>query len=587
MNALEAYGIKFAGEINLSDNGVYFTVKKIENMEYKSNIYHFNTNLKEITHSGYERSPVYFDHKLYFIRSEKNMETLMCMPDNEDPYNIFTAYKIKKYHVDEKNFLVISMENGDNEKPFITNKLKYRFNGEGYLRSRYSLYSIKEKQVKKIYNGNFDVTDVKCNNSEIFITTTEENDDIGIGYSNIYSINENGKKIKKINEKPLTISDFAISENGDVAYAGHPTPDTSEVYRIYLNKGVVSIGNDSAPSIISDSFMSNNNKLKFDKNILYAIGQTGSDTHIYSISGDIKRLTGNNMVVKDFDVLNGDICYIYSTPEKPCIINYKGKDYDINPSITGKTPEREKFGNGEGFVMFRSSNSPTLLFIHGGPHDSYGNNYFIEFQYFYENGYNIVYTNPPGSTGYGQEYAKKCVGSWGSLDFNFDLDFLKKFIKDHDVKSSSGVTGGSYGGFMTNWIVTHTDFFKCAVSERSISNIMSMVGTSDIGFWFNTLELDIKDPYSEEGQKKLMDYSPIKYIKNAKTPTMLITGEEDYRCPIEQAEQFFTGLKLNNVDTMLVRYRKDNHEHARAGIPSNMIDRLERKLQWFDKYLKK
>ena len=116
---------------------------------------------------------------------------------------------------------------------------------------------------------------------------------------------------------------------------------------------------------------------------------------------------------------------------------------------------------------------------------------------------------------------------------------------------------------------------------------MSMVGTSDIGFWFNTLELDIKDPYSEEGQKKLMDYSPIKYIKNAKTPTMLITGEEDYRCPIEQAEQFFTGLKLNNVDTMLVRYRKDNHEHARAGIPSNMIDRLERKLQWFDKYLKK
>ncbi len=113
-----------------------------------------------------------------------------------------------------------------------------------------------------------------------------------------------------------------------------------------------------------------------------------------------------------------------------------------------------------------------------------------------------------------------------------------------------------------------------------------MVGTSDIGFWFNTIELNIDRPYSASGMKKLMELSPISYVENVKTPTMLITGEEDYRCPIEQAEQFYVALKLNKVPAELVRYQGDNHEHARSGLPKNMIDRLEIKLKWFDRFLR-
>ena len=135
-------------------------------------------------------------------------------------------------------------------------------------------------------------------------------------------------------------------------------------------------------------------------------------------------------------------------------------------------------------------------------------------------------------------------------------------------------------------IVGRADMFKCAISERSISNLLSMIGTSDIGFWFNPLELNIDKPYSAEGMKKLMDLSPLSYAGQVKTPTMLITGEEDYRCPIEQAEQFFVALKLNNVETELVRYQGDNHEHARSGVPKNMVDRLGIKLRWFDRFLK-
>ncbi|MEM4912564.1 MAG: prolyl oligopeptidase family serine peptidase, partial [Metallosphaera sp.] len=118
-----------------------------------------------------------------------------------------------------------------------------------------------------------------------------------------------------------------------------------------------------------------------------------------------------------------------------------------------------------------------------------------------------------------------------------------------------------------------------------ISNLVSMCGTSDIGFWFNAIESGISDPWSTEGIEKLMKMSPIYYVKNVKTPTMLIHGEEDYRCPIEQAEQFYVALRMQGVPTALVRYQGDSHEHARRGKPKNMIDRLKTKLEWFSKYL--
>jgi len=139
---------------------------------------------------------------------------------------------------------------------------------------------------------------------------------------------------------------------------------------------------------------------------------------------------------------------------------------------------------------------------------------------------------------------------------------------------------------MTNWIVTQTDIFSAAISERSISNLVSMCGTSDIGFWFNAIEAGIEDPWKQESIEKLMKISPIYYVKNVKTPTMLIHGEEDYRCPIEQAEQFFNALKMNGVPTVLIRYQGDGHEHARKGKPLNMKNRLKRKLEWFNNYLK-
>ncbi len=144
-----------------------------------------------------------------------------------------------------------------------------------------------------------------------------------------------------------------------------------------------------------------------------------------------------------------------------------------------------------------------------------------------------------------------------------------------------GVTGGSYGGFMTNWIVGHTDRFKAAVTQRSICNWISFYGVSDIGYYFTEWQIlaDLKNI------EKLWDHSPLKYVNRIKTPLLILHSEQDYRCPIEQGEQLFIALKRNGKETRFIRFPDSNHELSRSGKPDFRIKRLEYIRDWFGEYL--
>ncbi|MEM4057125.1 MAG: S9 family peptidase [Thermoplasmata archaeon] len=585
MIAKDAYLVKFANEIFSAGDFALFSLNFIKNDEYHSSIYQIDSygNTQQLTYGEHEKNAKFIDGRLFYIRHEKERDTLMELSAMKEPREIVSFHKIKDYLLIKGNMFVIGLEDSDNSLPFAADKIKYRYNARGLIRKNYALYTV-GKEVKKIYSGRFDVNAIASNNNRILIETTENMDDYDV--SDLYEIDNDGIVIKRITEEPASINGFAISEHGRIAFSGHYGIEPWKVSKIIFpeEKTELMVGNDADNSIISDSFSSSRYKVKFYGDTLYAIGHERSSSFVFRIGEKIEKLTPDHENIIDFDV-NKNLAYIYSTHKKPSIVNFV-REYDINENIKGAVPDTINVDEGEEFALIRSPDSPSILFIHGGPHSAYGHTYFIEFQYFYENGYNILFANPPGSTGYGQEYEKACVGDWGGNDLKFLQKFLKTVKEKYKLTGKIGVTGGSYGGFMTNWIVTHDNEFDCAISERSISNLFSMVGTSDIGFWFNAMELGIKDPYEKSSVEKLMAYSPIMYIKNVKTPTMLITGEEDYRCPIEQAEQFFVALKLNNVDTELVRYMGDNHEHARAGVPKNMVDRLERKLAWFDKYLK-
>lgn len=226
---------------------------------------------------------------------------------------------------------------------------------------------------------------------------------------------------------------------------------------------------------------------------------------------------------------------------------------------------------------------PLIVEIHGGPHTMYANSFFHEMQLLAAEGYGVLYVNPRGSHGYSQEFVDGVRGDYGGGDYEDIMAGLDYVLGEETWidENRLGVTGGSYGGFMTNWIVGHTNRFKAAVTQRSISNWVSFFGVSDIGYYFTPWQIgtDMLDP------EKLWEHSPLKYAKNIETPLLILHSELDFRCPIEQAEQLFVTLKSMGKETSFVRFPENDHNLSRTGTPNLRIERLEQIVSWFEQYL--
>ena len=227
---------------------------------------------------------------------------------------------------------------------------------------------------------------------------------------------------------------------------------------------------------------------------------------------------------------------------------------------------------------------PVLLYIHGGPQMQYGNAFFHEFQTHAARGYVVLYTNPRGSTGYSEEFSTCIRGNWGGLDYQ-DIMAAADFAEALPYVDSSrmAVAGGSYGGFMTNWIIGNTDRFACAITERSVSNMVADFGTVDFpeavdGSWKGN---------AWDRPETLWQQSPLRFVENIHTPVLIIHSEGDLRCPIHHAEQLYVALKILNREAVFVRYPPEtSHGMSRNGPPDLRIDRLLRISDWLDKYLR-
>lgn len=226
---------------------------------------------------------------------------------------------------------------------------------------------------------------------------------------------------------------------------------------------------------------------------------------------------------------------------------------------------------------------PLVLSIHGGPAGQYGVDWYHEFQVYAAKGYAVLFTNPRGSTGYGQKFERGIVGEWGGKDYVDIMNGLDAALKKYPWidQDRMGVTGGSYGGFMTNWIVGHTDRFKAAVTLRSLSNFISDDGTRDGAYGHSP------DFGGDIFQKMDLywDRSPLKYANKVKTPTLILHSDNDYRVPIEQGEQWFRALKHFGVTTEIVFFPRENHNLTRTGEPKHLVESLNWQLYWFDRFL--
>jgi dipeptidyl aminopeptidase/acylaminoacyl peptidase len=226
---------------------------------------------------------------------------------------------------------------------------------------------------------------------------------------------------------------------------------------------------------------------------------------------------------------------------------------------------------------------PLVLYIHGGPHSAYNEGWFDEFQNLAAAGMWVLYTNPRGSSGYGGAFTYSTRERWGMEDYEDLMKAVDLAIARPDVDGSRlGVTGGSYGGFMTAWITTRTDRFKAAQADRMISNWVSWYGISDSqGLTegeFGGTPWERWDLYE--------DLSPIKFANKVKTPTLIVQSEEDHRTPMADAEQWFMALKKHDVPVEFIRYPRSNHDLSRTGEPWLLTDRLHRIRQWFSHWLK-
>ena len=227
---------------------------------------------------------------------------------------------------------------------------------------------------------------------------------------------------------------------------------------------------------------------------------------------------------------------------------------------------------------------PAVFDIHGGPKTVYGTVFYHEMQVWAGMGYFVFFCNPKGSDGRGDAFAD-IMGHYGETDYQNLMDFADEVLRRYPAIDPDRVceTGGSYGGFMTNWIIGHTDRFCACASQRSISNWLSFNGISDIGYYF-VGDQNRADFYTDHA--KLWEHSPLRYAKNVKTPTLFIHSDEDYRCPLDQGLQMYAALVDRGIPARICVFHGENHELSRSGKPLHRIRRLTEITNWFEKYAK-
>ncbi|MGM0753395.1 MAG: S9 family peptidase [Bacillota bacterium] len=297
--------------------------------------------------------------------------------------------------------------------------------------------------------------------------------------------------------------------------------------------------------------------------MLVAMSKPTEPGELYTLhvpTGELKKMTN----------LNGDLAGRELSSPQPFMYN-GAKDWPVQGWIM------KPAGYEEG------KKYPLIVEIHGGPHTMYGNTFFHEFQVLASKGYAVLYVNPRGSHGYGQEFVDAVRGDYGGGDYEDIMAAVEYALEEFSFidETRLGVTGGSYGGFMTNWIIGHSDKFKAAATQRSISNWISFYGVSDIGYYFSEWQIQ-----SDLGDiETLWKHSPLAYVKNMNTPLLILHSEKDYRCPIEQAEQLFIALKREKKDVRFVRFPESNHNLSRTGKPSLREARLQEIVDWFGRHL--
>jgi dipeptidyl aminopeptidase/acylaminoacyl peptidase len=344
--------------------------------------------------------------------------------------------------------------------------------------------------------------------------------------------------------------------------------------------------------------------------IAFAV-EDGGNVHIYTVaadgSGEPELLVGGEQSTGLYDLVDGAVAYTASTHTRPAeLFTGDGKRLTsvCDDFVGGRTisdVERFKAVSADGTEVDawlvrppdfdESRKYPVLLTIHGGPFSQYGTGFFDEVQVYAGAGYCVLFSNPRGGSGYSEEWGRAIRGSgsngsgpgWGSVDYEDVIGVVDSALEKYPFLDSErmGVLGGSYGGYLTSWVVGHTKRFKAALSERAVNQLVSAFGSSDL-FW--VFERQFGGPMWDNVDE-WMRMSPTTYASEIETPLLVVHSENDLRCNIEQGEHLFTLLRLHGKEVEMLRFPAESHELSRSGSPIHRVQRFDAILEWFGRYL--
>ncbi|WP_090807466.1 S9 family peptidase [Paenibacillus sp. 276b] len=445
-------------------------------------------------------------------------------------------------------------------------------------------------------------------------------------FADVHTVNLASGEQRRVTDSSLQVSQFAYSPDGEqlILIASDREYGSGSHNRLYevpssggipkqlapdvdMQLGNAALGDMKSASPSPSPLMDDHHAQRK----AYVLGTQGGNVDVYQITEDgyCQAVTGSG----EKDVYQ----YTLSPDGKTLVIGVLTEDHpgelyrvDVNSGdmfrltrrndeflagLEVNVPERVEFTSSDGWpiqgwlmkpVMQKSDTKvPMILQIHGGPHAMYTGIFSHEMQTLAAQGYAVLWVNPRGSMGYGQEFARACRGDFAGGDCRDLLEAVDYALATYDFLDETrlGIGGGSYGGVMTNWIVAHTHRFKAAVTQRCISNWLSLYGTSDIGISY--VEGVIGGNPTEHADM-LWARSPLAHAHKIETPLLIMHGEQDYRTPIAQAEELYSTLKRYGKTTKLIRYPGSNHTLLKSGKPWLRVDSFEQVNAWFNQYLK-
>ena len=586
------------------DNILYFTDKtnadkKMKKLKY-SNIYRYTISKKKSSLAYTFPLPI---SNITII----NKETILVHASmNEDDHQLIGAAHIRHEYLQEL----------EANKDFETfEAVPFQSNGEGFSNGKIGqafFYNIKKNEYTPLSQKNESVSGFRFNHdkSSIYYLVTDSLKTPNF-YSDVYCLDLESlsstklydkKDLKNITLIPLKESLYLFANDGKT----HGVNQNNDFYSLSKGKTkkVVEFGLSSNPSVGTDVRFGGQNTDFIKEDEYYFLGTLRDKVAVYRFDGKtVENLfapEGSLDSLISFDnkffsigLFNDELQELYKVDleEKSLEVISKFNMNSIRDSYSAKAIHHEYENDGQtldGWVLLpekfdKNKTYPSILNIHGGPKTVYGPVFSHEMQMWASDGYIVYFCNPRGGDSYGDDFAN-IRGKYGTIDYEDIMAFTDLVEKEYPLdKDRMGVTGGSYGGFMTNWIVSHTDRFKAAATQRSISNWISFYGTSDIGPYFGPDQTE-GDPLDD--LEKVWEQSPLKHARNIKTPLLFIHSDADYRCPIEQAMQLYTAITMNGVESKFVWFKGENHDLSRSGKPQARLKRLKEIKAWMDLHLK-